>query len=134
MKKNKLLTIITIFIILCSNFITIKASAESRYYVTATAGLFVRTGAGTNYSKTGDMLYYNDEVTFLQNAGNGQGCSDSWYKIKYDNNSKEGYVCSTYIKEEQLATIDPNGEYEQYLKSQGFPEDYWQKLKTLHNK
>ena len=133
MKSKKILVIFTAILMICSLFLTLKTSAASRYYISATDGVNVRKGPGTNYSTTGDMLYYNTELTVIETKPNEQGCSDKWYHVKYNNGTKEGYVCGTYVREEQLADIDQNGEYEQYLKEQGFPESYWQKLKTLHN-
>ena len=133
MKDKRLLIVFTVLLLICSLFINIKADAASRYYISATDGVNVRKGPGTNYSTTGDMLYYNEELTVIEKKANEQGCSNDWYHIKYRNNTKEGYVCGTYVKEEVLANIDENGEYEQYLREQGFPESYWAQLKTLHN-
>ncbi len=134
MKKRYSLVIFTIIVMICSLFINVKANASTRYYITSTIGLNVRTGPGTNYSKTGDVLSYNQEITYIESKHNEQGCSDDWYHIKYNNNTKEGYVCSTYVAHEDLVDIDQNGDYEKYLREQGFPESYWQKLKTLHSK
>ena len=64
MKKRYSLVIFTIIVMICSLFINVKANASTRYYITSTIGLNVRTGPGTNYSKTGDVLSYNQEITY----------------------------------------------------------------------
>ena len=56
---------------------------------TVTAGaLYVRSGAGTNYSQIGYLLK-NTKVEIVGQTG-------SWYKIKFG--SGTGYVSSKYIK------------------------------------
>ena len=132
MRKKHFLIIFTILVVICSLFVNNKILANTRYYITATIPLNVRSGPGTNYGIIG-TLNFNDEVSYVESKKNEQGCSTVWYHIKYNNNSSDGYVCSSYVKSEELATVDPNGEYEKYLRDQGFPESYFQKLKTLHN-
>lgn len=56
-------------------------------YVTATS-LNVRSGAGTNFSIIGSLLY-NTKVTLLEKSGD-------WYKIQYGNTT--GWVMGTYIR------------------------------------
>lgn len=56
-------------------------------YVTATS-LNVRSGAGTNFSVIGSLLY-NTKVTLLSQSGD-------WYKIQYGNTT--GWVLGTYIR------------------------------------
>ena len=57
-------------------------------YVNTTAGLNVRSGAGTSYSKLG-KLEYKEKVTVLST-------SNGWSKINY--NGKTGYVDSSYLQ------------------------------------
>ncbi|MBU5336377.1 C40 family peptidase [Intestinibacter bartlettii] len=65
-----------------------STSQATTQYVNATAGLNVRSGAGTSYSKIG-MLAYKEKVTVLST-------SNGWAKINY--NGKTGYVSSSYLQ------------------------------------
>ncbi len=125
--------------------------------VTAELGLRIRSGPGTNYDKIG-LADYKSTVTILSYSESGSGCNDKWIKIK-TSNLLTGYVCSTYVsdiiekelteeeilemqkKEEEKNKLSVDGEkmskmtdeeFEAYLTSQGFPEDYKVKLRALH--
>lgn len=90
MKKH----IITILIINIIMFIPIKINASYDAIITGDT-VRIRTGAGTNYK---DIVTVNSgtEITVIDKTlYTGDGCSDKWYKITYDN--KTGYVCSKYV-------------------------------------
>jgi len=75
------------------------------------------------------------ELSLLdKNAGTGNGCSLSWYKVQYG--STVGYVCSQFAKIEEIEVINPDDykEYGDYLSKLGFPDSYISKLILLHNK
>lgn len=63
------------------------ANQEKTGYVTATVGLNVRSGPGTDYNTIG-ALNYKDTVTILEET-------NGWYKIKYG--SGVGYVSAAYV-------------------------------------
>ncbi len=126
--------------------------------VSADLNLRIRSGPGTNYDKIG-LAYYKSVVTILSYENSGNGCDDKWIKIKTNDTLTTGYVCSTYVtdivekelteeeikemqkKEEEKNKLSVDGEkmskmtdeeFEAYLTSQGFPEDYKVKLRALH--
>lgn len=75
------------------------------------------------------------ELSLLdKNAGVGNGCSSSWYKVQYG--SSIGYVCSQFAKIEKVEEIKPEDykEYSEYLSKLGFPDTYIPKLVELHVK
>ena len=75
------------------------------------------------------------ELSLLdKNAGVGNGCSSSWYKVQYG--SSIGYVCSQFAKIEKVEEINPEDykEYSEYLSKLGFPDTYIPKLVELHVK
>ena len=89
---------------------------------------------GSN-SGTITYLYSGMELTLLdKNAGSGNGCASSWYKVSYGSNI--GYVCSQFAKIEVIEEINPDDykEYGDYLKKLGFPDSYIPKLLELHAK
>lgn len=58
--------------------------------------LILRNGPGTSYNEVA-QIYPDVEFNILDtSAGSGNGCSNSWYKISFGNNT--GYVCGTYVK------------------------------------
>ena len=128
--------------------------------INAELGLRIRNGPGTNYEKI-SLANYQSTVTILSFENSGNGCEDKWIKIKTNDTFITGYVCSTYVKdivekelteeeikealekEKQQNSLSDVGtkmasmtdeEFEAYLNSQGFPEDYKVKLKELHKK
>lgn len=92
--------------------------------------LNVRSGAGTAYPAVG-KLSYGTAVTVLgeQTAADGV----LWYQIRFSGSSGAetlGFASSAYIKFPVVITND--GDFEQYLNSQGFPDSYKQGLRELH--
>jgi len=84
-----------------------------------------------------DWLYSGTEVEILnENAGSGNGCGGSWYKVKYNNT--EGYLCSDWVMiERPISNIDCSTVTDSYQKSlceQGFDSTYVSKLYDLHLK
>ena len=71
------------------------------------------------------------ELTYLETAFSGSGCSGPWYKAKYQDTT--GYICSDYaiLKEEEINSDDYT-EYRDYLKALGFPDTYIPYLVNLH--
>ena len=86
--------------------------------------LRVREGAGTSYNVVGH-LYDNDVVTIL-NTVTVSGMK--WYKIS--KNELSGYASADYITVN--ATYETDEEFEAYLTTQAFPEDYKIKLRAIH--
>ena len=75
------------------------------------------------------------ELSLLdKNAGVGNGCSSSWYKVQYG--SSVGYVCSQFAKLEEVKVINPEDykDYNEYLSKLGFPDSYIPQLILLHSK
>lgn len=95
--------------------------------------LYVRSGAGTNYSSigqvnTGGSLELLNENKFPDEGG----CSEGWYQVRYD--SKTGYICSLFVNVVEVVTedVEPKDDYERVLKDKGFPSSYWDGLYKLH--
>jgi len=65
-------------------------AANSRGVISASSGLNIRSGPGSNYEKIASADN-GAEVTILEDTGTG------WYKIDYGN-GKVGYVSSDYVK------------------------------------
>lgn len=100
----------------------------------------VRTSAGTagnanrlTYSGKYVQLNVGDEVRIIGEANASDGAL--WYQVKFSYETAEltGYVHSAYIDvNENLYETD--GDFEKYLKEQGFPESYKSALRELHAK
>ena len=78
---------------ICSGHTSTSASTIRVNY---SSGVNLRTGAGINYSTYKKVK--NDKLLTLSSTKkiNGKGCFSGWYKVYY--NSKNLYICSTYIK------------------------------------
>lgn len=96
--------------------------------VTATS-LNVRSGPGTTNQSVGKLTYGSSVNVVSQTTG-----SDGkvWYQIQFTNRGAQttGYVRSDYIKFPTAYQSD--GNFEQYLSSQGFPESYKPGLRQIH--
>ena len=88
----------------------------------------VRATANSNSAKLAQLLPGTNVV--ILNKKEGAGCSAGWYQIKYYKGST-GYVCSSYVKTKEELT-GTNSEYEDHLKSLGFPSTYIPYLVKLH--
>ena len=86
--------------------------------------LRVRAGAGTGYAVVG-YLYNNDVVTIHETVTAG---GTKWYRIT--KNDISGYASADYITVN--ATYETEAEFEAYLTTQAFPEDYKVKLRAIH--
>ena len=96
--------------------------------VTATS-LNVRSGPGTTNQAVG-KLTYGSSVNVVGRTTGSDG--KVWYQIQFTKNGAQatGYVRSDYIK--FPTTYQSDGNFEQYLSNQGFPEIYKQGLRQLH--
>lgn len=96
--------------------------------VTATS-LNVRSGPGTTNQAVG-KLTYGSSVNVVGRTTGSDG--KVWYQIQFTKNGAQatGYVRSDYIK--FPTTYQSDGNFEQYLSNQGFPESYKQGLRQLH--
>ncbi|MDD4408062.1 MAG: SH3 domain-containing protein, partial [Bacilli bacterium] len=89
MKKYVILTILFL-----SFFVATNVNAETGK-VKSSDGINIREHPNTNSTvlkAIGNNVVFNIIKT---NAGTGNGCSDNWYYIYYQNNY--GYVCSSYV-------------------------------------
>ncbi|MBQ6285151.1 MAG: SH3 domain-containing protein [Bacilli bacterium] len=114
----------------CSKYVTYVDNSFSGINVTdwtarvSGNNVAVRKGAGTNYSVI-ERLSLGVNVTILDTK-------DNWYKINYYNSSV-GWISKDYVvKKEEITAKDE--EYEQTLKTEGFPDDYIPYLTYLHQK
>ncbi len=97
----------------------------------------IRTGPGTNYEQ---LLDSNGEPVKLTSGkivellGSGLSASGSvWYKVRFDYNEESGlvgYGFGSYITPYELVE-DP--EFDTYLETQEFPEEYRDSLRILHS-
>ena len=62
--------------------------ASGKAKVTASAGLNVRTGAGTSYSKLGALAHGTTVSYSNEKSG--------WLQIQYNN--RTGYICKAYTQ------------------------------------
>lgn len=152
MKKNikKIIYILMLLVTLCSNFITVTYATDVNANLSgkAIATYYIRKGPGTTYAKAynGNTTVLNSSVTITKYAltdDKSTGCASGiWYYVtKMNSSNVNAYVCSTAIKlnsdhsSSTSATIMKNmtdKQFEDYLKSEGFPSTYWAKLKALH--
>lgn len=113
------------------NFSVYTAYAASQTGTVTADSLRVRSNAGTTYSTIG-YVYEGDVLTITGNANDAYG--GLWYKINYG--GKNGYVSAEYVEVKAQPAADtsytPDGDFEKYLTSQGFPESYKAKLRQIH--
>ncbi len=119
MKRLKYLLLV--IIVLLTFFIPIIVQADQIIHgtVTASDGLSVRTGPGTNYDRIG-VLRFNNTFYVIGEADNEAGCSQKWYKLTF--NSRDAYVCSTFVS---TTIVTPAPENEE------FPESFRPAIATL---
>lgn len=104
--KFKYKLFLTTLIICSSLFVFTNVEALSMGRVTNEDGVTIRSGPGTNYSKSG-TLSYNDVVPLLSTSKEPgtKGCSSGWYKISYNGPVK--YACSSYFSTSTI-TVNVN--------------------------
>ena len=116
------------------------ASASGTYPAMGTVnsgdGAYVRSGAGTGYTSLA-LWSYGTSITIYGEKTGTDGYV--WYEVKV--NGTTGYIRSdlvNVITEDTSSGIDPtamtDAEFENYLKEQGFPQDYITPLMALHKK
>ncbi len=90
MKKNIyfLLLFVILFDLPCNIFASIDAVISGN-------DVRIRAGAGTDNSIIATVNANTPLTLENKTLYEGTGCSDKWYKVKYDGN--DGYVCSTYV-------------------------------------
>lgn len=121
--KNLIVMAITLFMIFSAAFaLSDKAAAATTAMVDSSDGLNVRSGPGTDYS----ILYVleNRAVVDVIEA------SGIWYKISY--NGQQGYAHSDYLVLSESPEYVYDGDFEEELAAQGFPESYKEYLRQLH--
>ena len=65
------------------------------YRVNNLSGANIRSAAKNTSSKIGTLGYMKSVAIMNTNKITGAGCTDGWYKIKYNN--AERYICSKYV-------------------------------------
>ena len=139
MKKT---TLVLFLLLVFFSWTVVDAKEIKTGRVAAMSGLKLRLGPGTNYGAN-VVITYNSRVTILGEKASESGCSGNWYYVT--DSGYYGYVCSQYIADIEVTTVDGDDneelsamaqmsdqEYDAYLNSQGFPESYKVKLKELH--
>ena len=94
--------------------------AEERAATVHATNLNVRSGAGTSYPSL-TKLSYGMSVTVLGEQRGTDG--NQWYQIRFTGSSGTqitGYVSAQYIR--FPSAVQTDGDFEQYMASQGFPE------------
>lgn len=114
MKKDSILKILFFLLIFVIN---INFCYADDYIGTITAtGVYLRKGAGTNYSVIKTLSQGNKYKLVSNNiVPNQAGCNDGWYVIYYEG-LNTGYVCSTYVSVnessvEEVIHIDEDAYY-----------------------
>lgn len=90
-----LLLICLLVISSCPISISAAENAET------TAGVYLRSGPGTNYSQL-DLVYEGTRIEVLDTS------NSQWYKVKA--NGKEGYITSEWIELDEGATVNTTAE------------------------
>ena len=124
-----------IFVIMIFLSFSVRISALEKIVITGYDVRFRTSPTTGNGSSIITSLNPGTELSLLdKNAGTGNGCSSVWYKAQYG--SSIGYVCSQFVKLEEVEIINPEDykEYSEYLTKLGFPDSYIPKLIELHNK
>lgn len=112
------------------NPFVIVSYAEERPATVNASNLNVRSGPGTTYQSVG-KLSYGTAVKVLSEKKASDGVL--WYQIRFTGSggkSASGYVSSQFIKFPTAIVHD--GNFEQYMEQQGFPESYKPGLRELH--
>ena len=118
------LALVFLFLIAMTGF----AAAETKTGTVATTALNLRSGPGSNYTSLG-LLSINKVVTILDETYDANG--DKWYHV-ISPAGTEGFVSAKYIEVNNNAEYQHDGDFEEYLTSQGFPESYKPYLRQLH--
>ena len=105
----------------------IEAFADSWTGTVTADKLNVRGGAGTSFGTVG-TLFGQSNVTVLGSTTGTDG--KTWYQISF-NGGTVGFVRSDYIKQAVVYSAS-DGDFEQWMNSQGFPESYKNGLRGLH--
>jgi len=97
-RYKKIPVFIIAFVMFMTVFMAWPAADQGKVYASGETGvvtassLYVRSGAGTSYSKLGSM---KKGKTFTITGTKKDKFGTTWYKLKY--NSKTGYVSSKYV-------------------------------------
>ena len=118
------LALVFLFLIAMTGF----AAAETKTGTVATTALNLRSGPGSNYTSLG-LLSINKVVTILDETYDAN--EDKWYHV-ISPAGTEGFVSAKYIEVNNNAEYQHDGDFEEYLTSQGFPESYKPYLRQLH--
>lgn len=109
---------------------SIVSYADERTATINGSNVNVRNGAGTNFASVA-KLGFGTAVTVIgeQQAADGV----TWYQIRFNSGgaAMTGYASGAYIKFPTAIVND--GNFENYMNSQGFPESYKQGLRELHS-
>lgn len=120
----------------CSTYVSLNTNPEynTSGWTARTYGnmVNVRNGPGTNYNSI-DSLLLGTNLTILDTFSSGNGCDNNWYKVRFNDGKSIGYLCSDFVIIKQNITFK-NSEYEEELRTLGFPESYFPYLTYLHNK
>ena len=106
-------------------FGVIAQAAERTGSVNAT-NLNVRSGPGTSYQAVA-KLSHGAPVTVIGEKAAADGTV--WYQIRFSG-QQTGYVSSQYVK--FSSSVASDGDFENYMNVQGFPESYKPGLRELH--
>lgn len=104
----------------------ITAQAAERTGSVNATNLNVRSGPGTSYQAVA-KLSHGAPVTVIVEKAAADGTV--WYQIRFSG-QQTGYVSSQYVKFSSSAASD--GDFENYMNVQGFPESYKPGLRELH--
>ena len=134
MKKTKRVLSYLITILLTFSFVYIMPNAEE-YIILSTNKWFKNkpTTANDYVDPKDPALDKGKKVIVLdKNIPKGYGCSNNWYKVKYED--KTGYICSTGLSIVETADVNLDESFEQEMLNKGFPASYLPYLKALHLK
>lgn len=109
---------------------SIVSYANERQATINGSNVNVRNGAGTNYASIA-KLSFGTAVTVIGEQAAADGVT--WYQIRFNSGgaAMTGFTSGAYIKFPVVIVND--GNFENYMTSQGFPESYKPGLRELHS-
>ena len=131
--REKITTWLMVITMLCSFVLPhMPVQAATKRVAVLTGDLNMREKPDVNAKSLG-TVYKGSEYEILDEAQDSRPVT--WYKITA--NEKTGWISSTYVTVREVIEdtgnkVDPDKDFEGYLKEENFPESYKESLRKLH--
>ncbi len=132
---KKTISIFCILLLIFSMFMGFipKAEAAIAGRTLAEPSLPVRSEPNSKATRITSIPYNTIIDVLSTDLFQGSGCSEGWYKVRYNGNV--GYSCSEsisfYVSGDIATEREPVNDYEIVWKEKGFPSGYWESLTAL---